>query len=235
MPAILPRQLPALRALLVTTGFLFAGGPITQLAEGLSLGSAIVSIPRAGRSKGAAIFSAWLVVSAISTVVGTYAVSRGIHTNQIYQWYRLLTVILLTAVCVRMVADPRPRQLIIGVAVAYLLLWLAAVLRLEAGAPFSNFSYPATQAVGLLVGILLVRQALRRDDLLPFRQAETWLGIGLILACSTGMIRNPLLAIAGPDHRALSGKIYHLTGLFNDVSLILYCIAFWARSIIWTR
>lgn len=235
MPARLCIQFASSRAVAVNLNFLFHGSPILILAEVLSLGSAVVSLPRAGRSKGAALFSAWLVVSAFFTVAGVYATSRGIHTNQIYQWYRLLTVILLTAVCVRMVPHRGARKLVIGVAVAYLLLWLSAMLHLEADALFSSYSDPAMQLVSLLVGVLLVRQALGRDDLLPFKQAETWLGIGLILASSTGMIRNPLMAIPGPDQRALSIQIYHLTGLFNDVSLILYCIAFWARSIIWSR
>lgn len=206
-----------------------------EIAYTLSVGTAVVAFPRSLVSPGARAFAWWLVAGAVSSVITAYFALNGVPNHDLFRYYQLLSVLLLGLVGSRLLADPQLQRVAVVTAGLYSIFWAVMVRWVEAKDYFSNYTAPGEQAVCLVLGVLLVAQGIRSSDGSPWRHAETWIGLGLVLTGGTGVIRAPIAGEVAKHSPELARNLYTFTGFFTDIALILYCIAYRSRRIVWTR
>jgi hypothetical protein len=208
---------------------------LPDIAIALNVTTAIVVWPRSLLSPGARAFAWWLVLGGTFSVISLVTAFNGINNHDFFQWYRLFSVLLLGLTAKRLVSDPRPRRMIAAGVMLFIPFWIMMTLSLDSLTWFSSYTDPTSQAIGLIVGILLVAESIHHSDDSPFRRPEAWLGIGLVLACGPAVARFPIASLLATRAPELSAKLYAAAGLSNDVALILWCIPYWKKDVTWTR
>lgn len=198
--------------------------------------AAVVAWRGSGRSDAARRFAWWLVLGAVFNLVGSYFGRQGITNLDIYHWYRLFSVLLIGITAHRLLTEPMLRRLVIGLGSIFVAFWVSLPISgAESTTSISRFLAPAESAFILTVGVLLVAESIRNRDGRPVDQAEYWIGVGFVVAAATTLVSWPIMAelyARSPSQAVLVSKGRSLIG---DVALLIWCIPYWKRSVVWTR
>lgn len=203
----------------------------------LSVIAAVVAWRRSTASRAARTFAWWLVLGAVTNFLNGFFGRQGVQNTEFAHWYRLFSASLVGLTGYLILPEKRDRIILASVTVGFIVFWITMTLTgLEGPKSMSRFLDPAETGVGLITGVMLVAAAIRHSDASPFARPEGWLGIGLVLSCAPSLLvfpittelyrRNPGLAVP---------PLTKIANLINDVSLLLWCIPYWKRSIVWTR
>ena len=206
------------------------------IGTALSIAAPVLVAPRSRLSAAAWSFFWWLVLGAISNIVSALMVSRGMNNQAVLLTYRLLSVLLLGITGYRLLTIPKQRQLIVGITILYVVLWLGLTLTgVEPPHAISRYTSPGEKIVFLVMGVLFVAESIRASEASPFRHPGSWIGIGLVLAGATGVAVFPITAEVFKRSREYASLVKPFSSVFSDIALILWCIPYWKRSVTWTR
>lgn len=209
---------------------------LTNLAIVINLVGGIIAVLGSGRSHGARRFSWWMVLNAVGSVGGLTLALLHKNNHGFYLVYRLCSVLLLAATAQVLVTSKPLRQVAVLLASVYVVLWLGlTVSGIEAINWISIYTSPGEKAYGVIVGTFLVATSIRDSDGSPLKHAEAWLGLGLVLASATSLVMSPIaaeLSRTKPDQALL---LRQMSGVFTDIAVVLWCLAYRKRSILWTR
>ncbi|MEO5799342.1 MAG: hypothetical protein ABIZ70_10575 [Gemmatimonadales bacterium] len=130
----------------------------------------------------------------------------------------------------------KTRRGITVAAAAYAALWTTVwAMGLEPRGTFAIYTSPGEKLVNVIVGVMLISSAISNSAFPPLRQAASWLGIGLVLAGATGIAAYPLsqaMQAASPAH---SWMVKPFASIFGHVGLVLWCIPYWKKNVVWTQ
>lgn len=202
----------------------------------LSIAAPLVVAPRSRLSPAAWSFFWWLVLGGVSNIVSGVMMTRGMNNQAVFLAYRLLSVLLLGITGYRLLTRPKERQLIVGITILYVVLWLGLTLTgVEPPNAISRYTSPGEKIVFLVLGVLFVAESIRASEASPFRHPGSWIGIGLVLAGATGVVVFPITAEVFKHSRGYASLVKPFSSIFSDIALFLWCIPYWKRSVAWAR
>lgn len=209
---------------------------ISQFGLALSILVPVVAWPRARRSPVAWAFFWWLVLGGTANVVARLAAKIFRNNHPVFLGYRLLSVVLLAWVVSRTLTERSHRRVVYAAAALYAVIWLGVIVSgAESPLKPSLFTSPAEKLALIASGIVLVHQAIRNAEHTPFGQAQSWLGIGLVLSGATAIAAFPLLAATMESSPEYAELVKPFASICSHIALILWCIPYWKRGVVWTR
>lgn len=207
-----------------------------QVGSVLSILVPIVVLPRARRSPVAFVFFWWLALAGATNIIAKAAAILFQNNHPVYLGYRLISVLLLSRIAYLSLDGARSKKVVVYATMVFLVIWVG-VIASGAESPLkpSLFTSPAERVATLLTGVFMIGAAIRETEVPPMGQAATWLGIGLVLAGGTGAAVFPIIAetmVRAPEYATL---VKPFSAVFSHVALIIWCITYWKRGIVWTR